>query len=220
MLGSASIQFVVQEDGKRKSVIFSGDLRPKGVPMLRDFEPFQHADLVFLESTYGNRNHRPFEETVDEFVRVVNNAVSGRGKVLVPTFAVGRAQLLIGLLGWMFSRKKAQPFPIFLDSPMAIEATKIYVKHKEIFDDRMKRFLSERPLRDDLVTLKATLTPQDSKKINEHKGTCMILAGAGMCNARANPPSFEAQPIHVRYLLLRHGDILCIQDKIPEAPDH
>jgi metallo-beta-lactamase family protein len=151
--------------------------------MLRDFEPFQHADLVFLESTYGDRNHRPFDETVDEFVHLVNNAVSGGGKVLVPTLAVGRAQLLISLIGWMFRRKKAQPFPVFLDSPMAIEATKIYVKHREIFDDRMKRFLSERPLRDDLVTLKATVTPQDSKKISEHKGTCMILAGAGMCNA-------------------------------------
>jgi len=99
MLGSASIQLLVQEDSKRRSVIFSGDLGPKSLPMLRDFEPFQHADLVFLDSTYGNRNHRPFEETVDEFVHFVNNAVSGGGKVLVPTFAVGRAQLLIGLLG-------------------------------------------------------------------------------------------------------------------------
>jgi metallo-beta-lactamase family protein len=99
MLGSASIQFLVREDSKRRLVIFSGDFGPKGVPMLRDFEPFQHADLVFLESTYGNRNHRPFEETVDEFVHFVNNAVSGGGKVLVPTFAVGRVQLLIGLLG-------------------------------------------------------------------------------------------------------------------------
>jgi metallo-beta-lactamase family protein len=95
MLGSASIQLLVQEDSKRRSVIFSGDFGPKGVPMLRHFEPFQHADLVFLESTYGN----PFEETVDEFVHFVNNAVSGGGKVLVPTFAVGRVQLLIGLLG-------------------------------------------------------------------------------------------------------------------------
>jgi metallo-beta-lactamase family protein len=142
MLGSASIQLLLQENGQRGSVIFSGDLGPKGVPMLRDFEPFQHADLVFLESTYGDRNHRPFDETVDEFVHVVNNAVSGGGKVLVPTLAVGRAQLLISLIGWMFRRKKAQPFPVFLDSPMAIEATKIYVKHREIFDDRMKRFLS------------------------------------------------------------------------------
>jgi metallo-beta-lactamase family protein len=91
--------------------------------------------------------------------------------------------LLIGLLGWMFRQKKMPPFPIFLDSPMAIEATKIYTKHREIFDDNMKRFIAERPLRDELVTLKATATPQESMKINNHQGACLILAGAGMCNA-------------------------------------
>jgi metallo-beta-lactamase family protein len=183
MLGSASIKLTVEEDGRQKSLLFSGDLGPIGIPILRDFEPFQHADLVFLESTYGDRDHRPFDQTVTEFVQVVKEAVRGGGKILVPTFAVGRAQLLIGLLGWMFRKKMAHPFPIFLDSPMAIEATKIYVKHREIFDDKMQKFISERPLRDDLATLKATVSPQDSMKINDHKGSCLILAGAGMCNA-------------------------------------
>jgi metallo-beta-lactamase family protein len=182
MLGSASIQLVVDDEEKRKSIVFSGDLGPKGVPILRDFEPFQQADVVFLESTYGDRDHRPFHETVDEFVRVVKDAVSSGGKVLVPTFAIGRAQLLIGLLGWMFRCQKVQPFPVFLDSPMAIQATKIYEQHREIFDDNMKQFLAEKPLRDDLVTLKATATAQDSMKINDHQGTCLILAGSGMCN--------------------------------------
>jgi len=183
MLGSASIKLLVEEDGKQKSIVFSGDLGPRSIPILRDFEPFHHADVVFLESTYGDRDHRPFNETVDEFVRVVKEAVAGGGKILVPTFAVGRAQLLIGLLGWMFRKKMAQPFPIFLDSPMAIEATNIYVKHKEIFDEQMTRFISERPLRRDLTTLRATASPQQSMKINEVAGSCMILAGAGMCNA-------------------------------------
>ena len=183
MLGSASIKLTLEEDGHKKSIVFSGDLGPKGIPILRDFEPFHHADVVFLESTYGDRNHRPFDETVDEFVRVVKQAVEGSGRILVPTFAVGRAQLLIGLLGWMFRKKMARPFPIFLDSPMAIEATNIYVKHKEIFDEQMTRFISERPLRRDLATLKATASPQESMKINEVEGSCMILAGAGMCNA-------------------------------------
>jgi metallo-beta-lactamase family protein len=182
MLGSASIQLVVDDEGTRKSVVFSGDLGPKGIPILRDFEPFQDADLVFLESTYGDRNHRPFNETVDEFVRIVKQAAESGGKILVPTFAVGRAQLLIALLGWMFRCEKVQPFPVFLDSPMAIEATKIYGKHREIFDDNMKQFLAEKPLRDDLVTLKATATAQESREINDHKGTCLILAGSGMCN--------------------------------------
>lgn len=146
MLGSASIKLTVEEDGGSKSLIFSGDLGPIGIPILREFELFHHAYLVFLESTYGDRNHRPFDQTVNEFVEVVKEAVLGGGKILVPTFAVGRAQLLIGLLGWMFRKKMVQPFPVFLDSPMAIEATKIYVKHREIFDDQMKKFIAERPL--------------------------------------------------------------------------
>jgi metallo-beta-lactamase family protein len=182
MLGSGSIQLVVDDEGKQKLVVFSGDLGPKAVPILRDFEPFHQADLVFLESTYGDHNHRPFKETIDEFVRIVKAAVSGGGKVLVPTFAVGRAQLLIGILGWMFRCQKVEPFPVFLDSPLAIEATKIYGKHREIFDDNMKKFIQEKPLRDDLVTLKATVTSEESRKIDNHNGSCLILAGSGMCN--------------------------------------
>src|SRR6185369_9634267 len=125
MLGSASIQLLVEEDGRTKRVVFSGDLGPRGALILKDFEPFKQADLVFLESTYGDHDHRPFKETVDEFVRIVKEAVEQKGKILVPTFAVGRAQLIAGLLGWMFRNKKVRPFPLFLDSPMAIEATRI-----------------------------------------------------------------------------------------------
>src|SRR6185436_19607217 len=99
MLGSASIQLIVEEDGKTKRVVFSGDLGPKGTLILKDFEPFKHADLVFLESTYGDHDHRPFLETVEEFVKIVQDTIDKRGKILVPTFAVGRAQLLTGLLG-------------------------------------------------------------------------------------------------------------------------
>jgi len=179
MLGSASIQLLTE--GKR--VIFSGDLGPKGVPILRDYEPFQEADLVFLESTYGDRDHRSFPETVEEFVRVVKEALQGGGKILVPTFAVGRAQLLMGLLAWMFRTKKCASFPIFLDSPMAIEATMIYSRQREIFDDGMKRFMAEKPLREDLTGLRVTASSEESMAINDFQGTCMVMAGSGMCNA-------------------------------------
>jgi len=183
MLGSASIQLLVEEDGKTKRVVFSGDLGPRGALILRDFEPFKQADAVFLESTYGDHDHRPFTETVDEFVRIVKDAVERRGKILVPTFAVGRAQLLTGLLAWMFRTKKVRPFPVFLDSPMAIEATRIYGRHRELFDEGMTKFLSEKPMREDLKTMKACVTAEDSMKINDQDGPCLIMAGAGMCNA-------------------------------------
>lgn len=182
MLGSASIQLIVRNDGAEKRVVFSGDLGPRSIPLLRNFEPFKHADLLFLESTYGDRDHRPFLETVDEFVRVVKEAVAAGGKIIVPTFAVGRAQLLTSLLAWMFRKRKAAPFPIYLDSPMAIEATKIYTQHRELFHEAMAKFVSERPLRDDLRSMKLTATAEESRRINDVQGSCFIMAGAGMCN--------------------------------------
>ena len=183
MLGSASIQLIVEENGRTKRIVFSGDLGPKGALILRDFEPFKHADLVFLESTYGDKNHRPFLETVEEFVKIVQDTAEKRGKILVPTFAVGRAQLLTSLLAWMFRKRKVRPFPIFLDSPMAIEATNIYVRHRELFDDAMTKFIAEKPLRADLKSMKMCVTAEDSIKINDQTGPCLIMAGAGMCNA-------------------------------------
>lgn len=183
MLGSASIQLIVEEDGQKKKVVFSGDLGPKSAPILRTYEPFHEADLVFLESTYGSRDHRPFSQTVEEFVAAVKDAVGSGGKILVPTFAVGRAQLISGLLGWMFRNNKVRPFPIFLDSPMAIEASDIYSKHRELFDDEALKFIQERPLREDLRTMKLCVTAEDSKKINDQPGPCLVMAGAGMCNA-------------------------------------
>src|SRR5215471_9418466 len=182
MLGSASIQLIVEEDGKTKRVVFSGDLGPRCAPILREFEPFQRADLVFLESTYGGRDHRSFAETVAEFERIVIDAVNSGGKMLVPTFAVGRAQLITLLLGKMFRAGKVKPFPIFLDSPMAIEATNIYAKHPELFDEEMTALIRDHPLRDDLKTMKPTPTADESRAINDVSGACLVMAGAGMCN--------------------------------------
>jgi metallo-beta-lactamase family protein len=183
MLGSSSIQLIVDEGGSQKRVVFSGDLGPRSAPILKEFEPFRNADLVFLESTYGDHDHRPFTETVEEFVGIVKQAVEQKGKILVPTFAVGRAQLLTSLLAWMFRKKKVKPFPIFLDSPMAIEALNIYSRHRELFDEAMTRFIAERPLRADLKTMTLSTTAQDSMKINDQPGPCLVMAGAGMCNA-------------------------------------
>jgi metallo-beta-lactamase family protein len=87
------------------------------------------------------------------------------------------------LLAWMFRKKKVRPFPLFLDSPMAIEATNIYMRHRELFDEDMTRFIAEKPLRADLKTMTLSVTAEDSRKINDQQGPCLIMAGAGMCNA-------------------------------------
>jgi len=181
MLGSASIQLLVNENGAQRKIVFSGDLGPRSAPILREYEPFHQADLVFLESTYGDRDHRPFKETVEEFISIVKSAVEQRGKILVPTFAVGRAQLLLSILAKMFREKIIGPLPVFLDSPMALEASRIYGAHRELFDDETLHFL-ERPAEADLATVQASITAQDSMKINDVPGPCMVLAGSGMCN--------------------------------------
>jgi metallo-beta-lactamase family protein len=206
MLGSASIQLWIEENGQERVVVFSGDLGPRTAPILKEFEPFRHADLVFLESTYGGHDHRPFRETAGEFLEILKTAVAARGKVLVPTFAVGRAQLLLTLLAGFFRRGLLQPFPIFLDSPMAIEATHIYTNHTELFDEEMRDFMSEGTIRNDLRTLTLSATADDSRKINDVPGPCLIMAGAGMCNAgrilhhlKANLWKPEAHVIIVGY---------------------
>ena len=182
MLGSASIQLLVDDNGTQRKIVFSGDLGPMGAPILQDFDPFPQADLVFLESTYGDRDHQPYADTVHEFIEVLKKAVEDKGKILVPTFAVGRAQLLTALLASIFRQKLIAPFPIFLDSPMAIEASKIYAHHQELFDEEMVAYLKAGRLEQDLTTMKATPSAEESMRINAVPGPCFIMAGAGMCN--------------------------------------
>ncbi len=183
MLGSASLQLLVDEDGTTKRIVFSGDLGPIHAPILREFEPFREADVVFLESTYGDRDHRSFEDTVNEFVGIVQECVQERGRILIPTFAIGRAQLLTLLLAWIFREHKVAPFPVFLDSPMAIEASKILEKHPELYDDAMKKFIRDGNMQADLKTLQATASAEESMRINNIPGPCFVMAGSGMCNA-------------------------------------
>jgi metallo-beta-lactamase family protein len=183
MLGSASIQLIVDDGGKKQCVVFSGDLGPKNAPILKDYEPFRQADMVFLESTYGDRDHQPLADTINEFTDIVKTAVAARGKILVPTFAVTRAQLLMLLLSQMFRSQRVRPFPIFLDSPMAIAATEIYERHHELFDNEMLKYIAQKPVVGDLPSLKLCVTAEDSKKINDQPGPCLVMAGAGMCNA-------------------------------------
>jgi metallo-beta-lactamase family protein len=187
MLGSSSILLIVEEEGRQKRVVFSGDLGPLNSPILPDFAPFKNVDMVFLESTYGGRNHRDYRETVDQFIEIVKDAVAHQGKILIPTFAIGRAQMLTILMSWAFRNKRIKPFPMFLDSPMAIEATKLYARNfsrtPELFDERISKFVRQRPIREDLKLLKATRTAAESMEINNVPGPCMVMAGAGMCNA-------------------------------------
>jgi metallo-beta-lactamase family protein len=181
MLGSVSLEMTVEEEGRKQVVIFSGDLGPRGAPLHRDPVPFKHADVVFMESTYGDRDHRSLMETAVETRKVVKQAVEAGGKILVPTFAVGRTQLLLYLLAGAFQRGTLSPFPIFIDSPMGIEATKVYQKHTELFDEEALKMQRSGELREQLETAQFSPTAEDSRALNNRKGPLMIMAGAGMC---------------------------------------
>jgi metallo-beta-lactamase family protein len=181
MFGSVSIEMTVAEDGKTKVVVFSGDLGPRGAPLHRDPVPFKRADVVFMESTYGDRDHRSLKETAVQTREVVKQAVEKGGKILVPVFAVGRTQLLLYLLAGAFQRKTLKPFPIFIDSPMAIQATKIYGKHDELFDDEALAMQKSGELREHLETAQFSATADESRALNQMPGPCLIMAGAGMC---------------------------------------
>jgi metallo-beta-lactamase family protein len=181
MLGSVSLELTVEEDGQKKVVVFSGDLGPRGAPLHRDPDPFKHADVVFMESTYGDRDHRSLAETAVATREAVKRAVESGGKVLVPVFAVGRTQLLLYLLAGAFQRGTLSPFPIFIDSPMAIEATKLYAKHVELFDEEALAMQRSGELRTNLETVRTCPTAADSRALNDFREPCLIMAGAGMC---------------------------------------
>ena len=181
VIGSASIELTVSENGSKKVVVFSGDLGPRGAPVISDPVPFEKADAVIMESTYGDRNHRSLHETALEGRQIIARAIEDRAKILVPVFAVGRTQLLLYLLAGAFNRKTLPQFPIYLDSPMAIEATKIYGRNNELFDEEAKAMVASGELRKSLALAKACPKPGDSRALNDVSGPCLIMAGAGMC---------------------------------------
>jgi metallo-beta-lactamase family protein len=182
MLGSASIALTVREAGKTKTVAFSGDIGPAGLAIIRDAEPFQRADMVFMESTYGDRDHKPIKDTLTEFRGIIEHAVARKARILVPAFAVGRTQQIIYHLDELFCAGTVKPFPIYLDSPMAIEASKIYRNYPDLFDEEAKAMERACEIVRSQRYVKTTPTAQDSMKLNDVPGPCLIMAGSGMCN--------------------------------------
>jgi metallo-beta-lactamase family protein len=181
MLGSTSIEMTIDDNGQKKVIVFSGDLGPRGAPLHRDPVPFKAADFVFMESTYGDKDHQSLEKTAIETREVIRKALDTGGKILVPTFAVGRTQLLLYLLAGAFHRKTLPVFPIYIDSPMAIEATELYRKHPELFDEEALAMQQSGELRENLESVEFCPTANDSRALNDVEGPCMIMAGAGMC---------------------------------------
>ncbi len=181
VLGAVSLEVTVEEAGKRKVVVFSGDLGRSGAPLHRDPTHFQAADLVFMETTYGDREHPSLQETAVAAREAVRETVERGGRVLVPVFAIGRTQILLYLLAGAFKRRTLRPFPIFIDSPMAAEVTTLYRKHRDLFDEEAAALAQSGELAASLRTVKTCATPAESRALASLPGPFLVMAGSGMC---------------------------------------
>lgn len=182
ILGSASLELTVQDGESTRKVVFSGDIGQDDASLVRDPTEMKEADVLVLESTYGNRDHRSREATLQELREVLVEATAGSGKVLIPSFAVGRSQNLIYEMGRMHAQGEWNgDVPVILDSPMAIDTTDLYMQYRELLDDKVQAMLSrgEHPLR--FPMLRFTRSADESRKINQLSGAAVIIAGAGMC---------------------------------------
>lgn len=182
ILGSASVEVRAAEAGGVRTLAFSGDLGPKGTPILRDAEPVPQADLLLLESTYGGRAHRSRRATLDEIGEILRNAWDTGGNVLIPAFAVGRTQELLYWFAHYWDEWQLARWMIFLDSPMATKVVEVYDSHEDLFDAEAKQVWRERPHPFRLPNLHFTPEVEQSRGINVHRQGAIIIAGSGMCN--------------------------------------
>ncbi|MFN2309044.1 MAG: MBL fold metallo-hydrolase RNA specificity domain-containing protein [Gammaproteobacteria bacterium] len=181
ILGSAIAELRVQaRDGERR-LVFSGDLGHHGAPILRDPARLDEADLVVMESTYGDRNHRDWDSTWAELGGVLRTALEGRGNVLIPAFAVGRTQELLYIFQQHYREWGLDRWNIFLDSPMAIEATEVYARHWALYDAEAARAQRGNGGLFSLPKLHMTRTPNQSMAINRIRSGAIVIAGSGMC---------------------------------------
>ena len=182
ILGSCVVEVWVEEDRVKKKVVFSGDLGQYDTPILRDPEPIDEADVVLMESTYGARRHRDREDTLRELGEIFTSPRSRKGNILVPAFSIGRSQELMYQLGKHYEEWNLRRFRIFLDSPMAIEASKVYWDYTHLYDEEASRLRKENggmPLLPNLMLSRST---DDSMAINRIRSGAIVIAGSGMCN--------------------------------------
>jgi metallo-beta-lactamase family protein len=183
ILGSAMIQIDMEEVGEKNSIIFSADVGQTDKPFIRDPSFFTQADYVVMESTYGNRDHEPLHHVPDRLCKIINDTVDRGGNLVIPTFAVERAQELIYYLSKLVYANRIPDLPIFLDSPMAVDVTEVFRQHCRELDEETQKLINsdQPPLR--FPGLRLVRSVQDSKAIKEQPGSSIIMSASGMCNA-------------------------------------
>ncbi|MGE5155148.1 MAG: MBL fold metallo-hydrolase RNA specificity domain-containing protein [Bdellovibrio bacteriovorus] len=182
ILGSALVELELTEEGSTRRLVYSGDIGQYDTPILHDPATIAEADLVLMESTYGDRLHRGREATIQEIGEIIAAARHDQGNLLIPAFAIGRSQELLYLFGQHYADWGLDRWQIFLDSPMAIEATRIYWDHPHLYDaeaTKLRRRLQEMPR---IQNLRLTRSVEESQAINRLRSGAIIIAGSGMCD--------------------------------------
>jgi metallo-beta-lactamase family protein len=183
ILGSSILELWVEENRNSIKVVFSGDLGKKNQIIVRDPHEVFDADYLFLESTYGNRIHRTFDASKAELLEAIEYATSRGEKIMIPAFAVERTQEILYVLGEFEREGRLPDIPIYLDSPLAIKATRIFRNNKQYYDEEAMAIVDQGFDPFDMPNLRFTETTQQSMAINQAPGPAIVIAGNGMCTA-------------------------------------
>jgi metallo-beta-lactamase family protein len=179
ILGSASVVLDLTEGSRSRRLLFSGDIGRKGLPILRDPEIARGADYVIMESTYGDREHEPPSRARQYLQECAESTYASGGKLLVPSFALGRTQEIVYRLNQMWEDGELPSMDVFVDSPLAINVTEVYGRHPECYDQEMLDTLASDPL--GFRRLRYVRSAEESKGLNTRKGPAIIIAASGMC---------------------------------------
>ncbi|HEX2766234.1 MAG TPA: MBL fold metallo-hydrolase [Candidatus Limnocylindria bacterium] len=180
ILGSAIVELRITDGDERRTIVFSGDLGRDGSPILRDPTPLTAADAVVVESTYGNREHDPHDEAIDELVAAIREVADDEGVLLVPAFAIGRTQEVIWVLDELVRQGRIPRVPLYLDSPMASKATTVYTDHPEVYDEETAALLRSGDSPIAYPGQQFTDSVEESKAIRHAKRPIMVVASSGM----------------------------------------
>ncbi len=180
ILGSAMIAFDVRLDGQERRIIFTGDIGRWDRPIVRNPSTFEQADYVVMESTYGNRTHADVKAVDEQLEQVIKSTVKARGNIIVPSFAIERAQELLYHMRELLAADRIPHLLVFLDSPMAIKVTEVFRSHPELYDRDAREILKNGDVPLDFPSLVTVATADQSKALNYLGGSAMIIAGSGM----------------------------------------
>ena len=183
ILGSSIIELWIEDAGTETKIVFSGDIGKNNQLIVKDPFEITDADYLFIESTYGNRLHRSFEDSKAELLDAIKYAVSNNEKTIIPAFAVERTQEIIYILGEFYRNGSLPDMPIYLDSPLAIKATEIFRKNKKYYDEEAMAIVDQGFDPFDMPNLRFTPSTEESIAINRKPGPAIVIAGSGMCTA-------------------------------------